>query len=112
MPPLINSRYFTCRGKFDEDGTIFLAERDPLDKGEILDGTETTHVVTQGEDLWGIASLYWSTGDEGPEDTYPEDWWWILADLNDIMDGTLDLEPGRVIYVPSLRTVREKVLNI
>jgi hypothetical protein len=116
MPPQPDSRYWTCRGKRDDDGVgydgkLYLAEREPLDPAEIFDGTELTHVVTKGESLPQLAGLYWITGEEDPEEPGPEHWWWILADLNDLDDLTLDLEGGTVLRVPTLQTVREKILN-
>lgn len=111
MPPLVNSRYFQSRGKRTEDGVVYLAEPNELDPKELFDGSEDTHIVEEGESLQGIAARYWTTGDERPNDPGPESWWWIIAQLNDIMDATLTVEPGTVLLVPSLRIVKERILN-
>jgi hypothetical protein len=111
MPPLVNSRYFTVRGKRTEVGIIYLGERDPLDPDEIFDGTEDVHVVTGKESLGQIAALYWTTGNEQPDDPGPEADYWIIAELNGIDDPTVDPKPGDVLYIPSLRTKNEKILN-
>lgn len=99
------------RGKRTADDVIYLGEPEPLDPDEIFDGSEDTHVVVEGETLQGIAANYWTTGDEQPEDPGPESWWWIIAELNGIMDGTLTIPPGTVLLVPSHRIVKERILN-
>lgn len=112
MPPLLNSRYFMSRGKRTDDGVIYLADPEPLDKDVAFDGTEDVYIVEgSGETLQGIAAIHWTTGDEKPDDPGPESLWWIIAELNDIMDGTVTVPEGTVLLVPSLRTVREKILN-
>lgn len=111
MPPRAGSRYWNCWGKRDDNGTLYLEERQPLDTDEIFDGTEITHVITGGQTLPQIAGLYWLTGSEDPEETGPEHWWWIIADLNGIDDLTLDLAEGTTLLIPTLATVKEKVFG-
>lgn len=114
MPPSKNSRYFQSRGKRDENGVVFLSERTPINADDVLDGTHTVHIVVEGETLPKLARRYYAELNEAKDlRDYrgPEHLWWILADVNGIMDLTLDIPPGKVLYIPSPRVVREKVLN-
>jgi len=114
VPPSKNSRYFQSRGKRDENGVVFLSERTPINADDVLDGTHTVHIVVEGETLPKLAKLYYkdlNLAENLSDYRGPEHLWFILGDVNGIMDLTLDLPPGKVLYIPSPRVVREKVLN-
>jgi hypothetical protein len=43
----------------------------------------------------------------------PAGLWWVIADFqpDPVHDPTLSLEPGRVLVVPSIRTVQEEIFS-
>jgi hypothetical protein len=113
MPPKRNSRHWRANGKRNDDAaeTIFLEERDQPDYDRILTGDETIHQVKKGETLPGIAARYFDgIVDEDGEDM-SEQLWWILAEINDIMDITLDFDGTEELTIPSVRQVQEQILN-
>jgi hypothetical protein len=67
----------------------------------------TQHVVVSGESWWTIAARYWA------ELPYAAQLWWILPDFqpSPVVDPTLALRPGSVVYVPTLRVVTEQILS-
>jgi len=114
MPPQVNSRYFRCRGAKDSAGNLFLKERTHINVADILDGSESVHVVVEGESLAKIAYKHFAPLNAPKDVSDPrgaEHLWWILAEVNGIQDGTIDLRPGTTLYIPSQRVVKEKVLN-
>ncbi len=65
------------------------------------------HVVGEGDTLWSLAARYFASL------PLPATLYWIIADFqpDPIHDPTITLTPGRVLYVPSLRTVTEEVFS-
>jgi hypothetical protein len=65
------------------------------------------HVVVEGDTLYNLAALYF----EGIE--RPAGLFWVIADFQQtpIHDPTVQLEPGRALVIPSLRTLIEEILS-
>ncbi len=105
MPPRRYSRYTFCAGVLDEAGRLFLTEREPYRYRALPDNRQ--HVVKEGETLFTLAGRYYSALPR------PAGLWWVIADFqpDPIHDPTLQLEPGRALIVPSLRTVLEEVFS-
>lgn len=105
MPPRRYSRYTFCAGVLDEAGRLFLTEREPYRYRALPDNRQ--HVVKEGETLFTLAGRYYSALPR------PAGLWWVIADFqpDPIHDPTLQLEPGRALVVPSLRTVLEEVFS-
>ena len=113
MPPRRYSRYWRSLGKRDDttEGVVFLAEREPPDYDKILTGNERIHPVVKGETLPGIAARYFDgILDEDGEDI-SEHLWWIIAEINDIMDLTIDLTGEEELIIPSIQQVQEQILG-
>jgi len=111
MPPLLNSRYERAYGVEDDDGVLYLTEREPFRYDKGLPGTRR-HVVALGDSLQVLAFRYFQ-GFRLPGGLGPEHLWWVIADFqpNPILDPTIDLEVGRVLYIPSLQVIKRRVFG-
>jgi hypothetical protein len=104
MPPLTGSRYASSYAFQDEEGRLVLSEREPFGFRELADNQ--SHVVAEGDTLWTLADRYFQPLPRACG------YWWAVADYQPepIIDPTLELEVGREIVVPSLRTLIEQIL--
>jgi len=55
------------------------------------------HPIEAGDTLWNLAERYWAG-----LFAEPAEFWWIIADFQPtpILDPTLQLVPGEVIFIP------------
>lgn len=106
MPPRKNSRYEKCFGIEDEDGNLYLTERDPFLYDKDLPGTKK-HTVVKGDTLNNLAYEYFKPIPNA------EHLWWIIAEFQPtpILDPTIDLVDGTILYIPSPSVVRRKVFG-
>lgn len=89
MPPGLRSRYFKEPIRTDADGRRYVDRREPADvRPRANDGSV---VVLEGETLHHVAER--ALGDA--------QLFWIIADVNGIVDPTVALEPGRRLKVPA-----------
>lgn len=104
MPPRRYSRFSFCSAVL-EGGGLLMTEREPFRFRSLSDNRH--HIVKEGETLFSLAGHYFAPLPR------PAGLWWILADFQPepIHDPTLTLEVGRVLVVPSLRTVTEDVFS-
>jgi len=106
MPPGEISRHLLTDGITDEDtNDLFLAPREPYRFRNLSD--TRTHEVRQGDTLFTLAGTFFAPTPRACG------LWWVIADFqpDPVFDPTLELTPGVVLYIPSLRTVLEKVLS-
>ena len=105
MPPRVGSRYSFSLGVRDDDGRLYLTEREPYRYRE--HGDNRAHVVVQGDTLWGLAGRYFAPLPRACG------FWWAIADFqpDPIVDPTLALEPGRRLAIPSLRVLTDVILG-
>jgi hypothetical protein len=105
MPPRRFSRFTFSAAVLDEDERLFLIDREPFRFRALPDNRQ--HVVKEGDTLFSLAGRYFAPLPR------PAGLWWVIADFqaDPIHDPTLSLEVGRVLVVPSLRTIAEEVFS-
>lgn len=105
MPPRRFSRHTFTSAVLDDDGRLFLTEREPFRFRAMPDTRQ--HVVKEGDTLFSLAGRYFSPLPR------PAGFWWVIADFqpDPIHDPTIDLDPGRILFIPSLRVIQESVFS-
>lgn len=105
MALLVTSRYRFTSGWTDADWRLFLDERVPFRYRELSDNRQ--HVVRIGDTLWTLAGRYFFGVPRA------SGLWWVIADFQPepIHDPTIELSPGTLLVIPSLRTVLEEIFN-
>jgi hypothetical protein len=105
MPPRRFSRFTFSAAVLDDDERLFLIDREPFRFRALPDNRQ--HVVKEGDTLFSLAGRYFAPLPR------PAGLWWVIADFqpDPIHDPTLSLEVGRVLVVPSLRTIAEEVFS-
>jgi len=105
MPPKVGSRHAGTVAMLDDDGRPYLTDREPFGYRDLPDNRK--HVVVEGDTFWSLADRYF--------DPLPRacGLFWILCDFQPepVLDPTRALEIGRVVIIPSLRTVTELILG-
>ena len=109
MAPRRNSRYANTSAVQDASGHLALTDRERYLHRVLPDNIE--HRVTEGDTLQSIAATYYAAIGRPPTFSAAE-LWWVIADFqpDPILDPTIVLEPGRIVVVPSVRTVLEEIL--
>lgn len=106
MPPRRLSRYAFCEASEDEStGDLLLSEPEPF---RFVDRADTrTHIVDDGDTLFGLAGRYFSSIDRAAG------LYWVIADFQPtpILDPTVRLTPGSRLFIPSVRTVLEEIFS-
>ena len=105
MPPKSGSRHSFTFGTRDEASRIFLSEREPYGYRELADTRR--HTVVQGDSLWGLAGRYFAPLPRACG------FWWVVADFqpDPVVDPTLTLAPGRVLFIPAVRVLTDVILS-
>ena len=104
MPPKLNSRHSFTLG-LTEGRRRFLSEREPYRFRPFADTRR--HRVVQGDTLWSLAGRAFAPLPRACG------YWWVIADFqpDPIIDPTLTLEPGRLLYIPSTRALTDVILS-
>lgn len=107
MAPRRYSRYTFAYAAKDASGDLVLHGAEPFRYRDIADNRE--HVVREGDTLFTLAGRYFRSGSL----PRPAGLWWVIADFQPtpIHDPTLALQPGRVLVIPSVRTVIEEIFS-
>jgi hypothetical protein len=104
MPPRVGSRFAGSLGLRDENGQLFLTEREPFGYRDYPDNR--THTARQGDTLFGIAGRYFAPLPRACG------YWWAIADFQPepIVDPTLELPIGSELVVPATRILTDTIL--
>jgi len=99
------SRYTFTQAIRDADDRLVLYGEEPYRFRDLADNRR--HLVKEGDTLFGLASLFFRGFPR------PAGLWWVIADFQPepIHDPTRRLAPGRVLVIPSMRTVQDEVLS-
>jgi hypothetical protein len=105
MPAGRFSRHLLCQTHMDSMGRLYLADRTRYRYRELPDNR--FHQVAEGDSLYVLAATYFEGLDR------PSGMFWVIADFQPtpIFDTTVPLEIGRVLVIPSMRTLTEEILN-
>lgn len=105
MPPRRFSRYTFSAAVMDDEERLFLTDREPFRFRPLSDNRQ--HVVREGDTLFSLAGRYFASLPR------PAGLWWVIADFQPepVHDPTLSLELGRLVVVPSVRTLVEEVFS-
>jgi len=105
MPPRSGSRYTFCSGVRDAEDVLQLTEREPYRFRAQKD--TRVHTAVQGDTLFDLAGRYFAPLPRACG------FWWVIADFqpDPIVDPTLELVPGRRLFIPSLRVLTDVILG-
>ena len=103
--PSTGSRYQLCDGLYDEEGRLYLTEREPYRYRDFPDNW--VHTVVERDTLFTLAGKYFKPLPRACG------YWWVIADFQPkvIHDPTIRLESGSKLYIVSLRVLNEIVLS-
>ena len=103
--PHETSRYILAEEVELEDGTLLWTAPEAVGYLALVD--DIPHVVVTGETLFTIAMKYYIRLQR------PEQYWWAIADYQPIPigDPIAPLQPGKKLFIPSVRTLQEIILN-
>lgn len=99
------SRYSLAYATQDAEGTLMLYGDEPYRHRDFGDNTE--HVVRLGDTLYTLAGRYFHPLPRACG------LWWVIADFQPepIHDPTVRLATGRVLVIPSHRTLTEEIFS-
>jgi len=101
----VGSRHSFSLGVRDADDVLHLTAREPYRFRAHTDNR--VHVVVQGDTLWDLSGRYFAPLPRACG------FWWAIADYqpDPVVDPTLELEPGRRLFIPSLRVLTDVILG-
>jgi len=107
MPPGRFSRHRFTQAVLQGDGRLVLTDRVPYTFKDFADNRR--HTVSQGDTLHALAGVFYRS----QSIQRPSGLWWVIADYQPqpVFDPTRRLAVGRVLHVPSFRTLFEQILS-
>jgi len=95
-----DSRYFNVNQYLENSGeVIFVPHRKPLTQTDFPDNIVHTVSIKDRVDL--LSSKYYGTPKYG----------WVISDFNDLLFPDADLQEKEFVILPSLATLRDKILD-
>lgn len=92
------SRYTRSKVIQESNGEMYLTIAKSIDPTEFDDNR--LHEVRPGENLWNLAHKHLGASK----------FWWVIADMNDIINPFIKLESGEKLIIPSLQTLHEEII--
>lgn len=107
MPIFASSRYqFSVGARNEDDDILYLSTPDPFPYQNLPDNIP--HIVKVGDTIFALAAKYYAEEPRGAG------YYWAIGDFQPepiCHDPTLQLPEGSVVIVPSLLTLRSRILN-
>ena len=105
MPMFPWSRYRYCNQLENENGVLFIDEREPFRYRE--EGDNRFYRAKEGDTWWGLAHVFF----DGVQRACGL--WWLLCEYQPtpVLDPTLGIEPNTLIVIPSTRVLRTQVFT-
>lgn len=105
MPPRQFSRHSLTLAALNSEKQSWLLDRLPFRFSAYDDNRR--HMCVQGDTLFHLASKFFKPI------VRPAGLWWVIADFQPqpIHDPTIQLLPGRMLIIPSVRTVVELIFS-
>ena len=103
MPPFTRSRHSFTEALTDEQGRVYLTSPEPYRYRDLPDNV--AHRVGEGDSLFTLASRYFRPLPDAAQ------LWWVIADFQEdpILDPTVSLTPGTILFIPSMATLLGRI---
>lgn len=108
VPGLRFSRLEFATPHQDEDGNLFLDVPDPIARRPSRRDKRVP--VGTGDDLHKVAARAFRAMLDPEQDVGPSRFFWVIAQLNDVVDVTLPLAEGDRLRVVSIQTLTGEIL--
>ncbi len=103
------SRYEYAPVHQDADGNLFLDVPDPVDPGPRID--DDRKLVAEGDTLWTLAWRKYRAVLDREQDVRPSGFWWVIAEVNKVVDPFEPLTPGTYVMLPSVEALFGEILT-
>lgn len=102
------SRFRLCFLISRSDGAQFLSDREPFGYQDRADNFAIR--ARLGDTWWTLAAQIYEAEEVIDR---PEILWWVVADYqpSPVVDPTLRIEPGRIVYAPSVEVLLTRVFS-
>lgn len=107
MPALPLSRYEFASVHQDECGRTFFDVPDPISRRVDRDDLRTT--VGSGDTVHSLAWKFYKATVDRRLDVRAVNFFWVVAQFNDVVDVTEDLPAGRTLRAPSLQRLQGEI---
>lgn len=108
MPAVRLSRYEFAPVEEDDHGRTYLDVPDPLPRRVRSD--DLRFVVGDSDNLWSVAWRAYEALLDREQDIGPSRFFWVIGEINDIVDGRAPIPAGTVLRIPSIRSLTEEIL--
>lgn len=107
MPALPLSRYEFAEVHQDELGRTFLDVPDPISKR--LDRDDFRTIIGQGDTLGSLAWKFYKATLDRRLDVRAVNFFWVVAEFNDVVDATEALPIAKTFRAPSLQRLQGEI---
>lgn len=108
MPAVRLSRYQFAAVHVDECGRKFLDVPDPISRRNRR--TDITVIVGEGDSLFALAWRAFREMLDREQDIRPSGFYWVIGQINAVVDPTEPLPIGKSIRIPSVDVLNGEIL--